>query len=206
LEEGKMTYQENMDEAADRIEALEAEGAKLSAGICEFRGGNEHGNPMCLATGKLIEHMKLDSLSTPAAGDMVIVPREAVEKVCKRLEFDASWDKCEGGYYTLKSALGAAAPPVQSVDEAALPSDLEPHVTCPCCRFQGIDWQCPECGIAGVSEKSLLQKFKPTDPTPAKPTEPEPLGRPIINDHFFEGGAANAYCTKCGRAYYSHAY
>lgn len=36
---------------------LEAEAFSLSAGVCEFRSGNEHGNAMCLATGDLIERM-----------------------------------------------------------------------------------------------------------------------------------------------------
>lgn len=44
--------------AADRIEALEAECFMLAAGVCEYRVGNEHGNAMCAATGKLIESMK----------------------------------------------------------------------------------------------------------------------------------------------------
>lgn len=40
--------------AADEIERLEAECFKLSAGVCEYRGGNEHGNPLCLKTNQLI--------------------------------------------------------------------------------------------------------------------------------------------------------
>lgn len=41
-------------EAADRIEELEAECFKLAAGVCEHRGGNDHGNPLCLKTNQLI--------------------------------------------------------------------------------------------------------------------------------------------------------
>ena len=41
--------------------------------------------------------------------------------------------------------------------------------------------------------------------TPAKPTEPEALGSPRVTDHSFEGGAVDAYCSKCGRAYFAHA-
>lgn len=26
----------------------------------------------------------------------------------------------------------------------------------------------------------------------------------VVTDHSFEGGAADAYCSKCGRAYFSH--
>ena len=37
-----------MVEAAEYILKLEAEGFEMSAGICEFRGGDEHGNPYCL--------------------------------------------------------------------------------------------------------------------------------------------------------------
>lgn len=32
------------------IERLEAECFTLSAGVCRYRGGNEHGNPICLKT------------------------------------------------------------------------------------------------------------------------------------------------------------
>lgn len=47
-----------LDAKDRRIAELEADGFKLSAGVCEFRGGNEHGNPMCLATGMLIDAMR----------------------------------------------------------------------------------------------------------------------------------------------------
>jgi hypothetical protein len=36
---------------ADKIEQLEAECFSLSAGVCQYRGGDEHGNPLCLKTG-----------------------------------------------------------------------------------------------------------------------------------------------------------
>lgn len=42
----------------NKVEELEAQAFSLSAGVCEFRSGNEHGNAMCLATGDLIERMK----------------------------------------------------------------------------------------------------------------------------------------------------
>lgn len=32
----------------------EAERSTLAAGVCEYRGGNEHGNPLCLKTNQLI--------------------------------------------------------------------------------------------------------------------------------------------------------
>jgi len=35
-------------------------------------------------------------------GTVKITVSEAKE-ICKRLEFDASWDKCGSGYYTLKT-------------------------------------------------------------------------------------------------------
>ncbi len=38
----------------DEIDRLRAECFKLSAGVCEYRGGNEHGNPLCLKTNQLI--------------------------------------------------------------------------------------------------------------------------------------------------------
>lgn len=41
-------------EAADEIERLRAENFALVAGVCEYRGGNEHGNAMCLKTKQLI--------------------------------------------------------------------------------------------------------------------------------------------------------
>lgn len=43
--------------------------------------------------------------------------------------------------------------------------------------------------------------------TPAKPENPEPLGSPTmrITDHSFTGGASDAYCATCGRAYFVHA-
>src|SRR6185437_13303127 len=36
------------------------------------------------------------------------------------------------------------------------PREVDEGVTCPACRFRGIDWQCPNCEVAGVSEKTLL--------------------------------------------------
>jgi hypothetical protein len=41
-------------EAADRIEELEAECFKLAAGVCEHRGGDDYGNPLCLKTNRPI--------------------------------------------------------------------------------------------------------------------------------------------------------
>ena len=40
--------------ALEAIEFLLDEGSKLSAGVCEHRSGDDHGNPLCLATGKSI--------------------------------------------------------------------------------------------------------------------------------------------------------
>lgn len=37
-----------------RYEALDAEAFRLAAGVCEYRGNDEHGNPMCLKTGRSI--------------------------------------------------------------------------------------------------------------------------------------------------------
>ncbi len=37
-------------ELCDYILELEADAFKLAAGVCEYRGGNEHGNPLCLKT------------------------------------------------------------------------------------------------------------------------------------------------------------
>lgn len=37
-----------------------------------------------------------------------------------------------------------------------------------------------------------------------EPPEPE-AAPPKVTDHGFEGGASDAYCAKCGRAYFSHA-
>ncbi len=45
---------ELMDQAADEIERLRTEAFTLAAGVCEYRGGNEHGNPLCLKTNQLI--------------------------------------------------------------------------------------------------------------------------------------------------------
>lgn len=47
-------YAEEANEAANRIEELEAECFKLAAGVCEHRSGNDHGNPLCLKTNQLI--------------------------------------------------------------------------------------------------------------------------------------------------------
>lgn len=33
------------------LDVIEAASASLSAGCCEHRGGNEHGNPICLRDG-----------------------------------------------------------------------------------------------------------------------------------------------------------
>lgn len=38
-----------------KIEALIAENHSLAAGCCHFRSGDPHGNPYCLAAGKLVE-------------------------------------------------------------------------------------------------------------------------------------------------------
>lgn len=40
--------------AKEYIEALEAERFKLSAGVCEHRSGDDHGNPLCLKTNSKI--------------------------------------------------------------------------------------------------------------------------------------------------------
>lgn len=37
-------------ELGDRLQKAEAECFRLAAGVCEYRGGNEHGNPLCLKT------------------------------------------------------------------------------------------------------------------------------------------------------------
>lgn len=36
------------------VRRLEAECFKLAAGVCEYRGGDDHGNPLCLKTQKPI--------------------------------------------------------------------------------------------------------------------------------------------------------
>lgn len=36
------------------LERLETEAFAMSAGICEYRGGDKHGNPLCLKTGRSI--------------------------------------------------------------------------------------------------------------------------------------------------------
>lgn len=41
-------------ELCDYILHLEAECFKLAAGVCEHRGSNEHGNPLCLKTNQPI--------------------------------------------------------------------------------------------------------------------------------------------------------
>lgn len=41
--------------AASEIDRLEAECSTLAAGVCEWRGGNEHGNAICMQSGILIE-------------------------------------------------------------------------------------------------------------------------------------------------------
>lgn len=41
-------------EAIAEIERLEAKCFALSVGVCEYRSGNEHGNPICLKTNQLI--------------------------------------------------------------------------------------------------------------------------------------------------------
>ena len=43
-----------ISQLADALEAADAECFKLAAGVCEYRGGNEHGNPLCLKTNQLI--------------------------------------------------------------------------------------------------------------------------------------------------------
>jgi hypothetical protein len=35
----------------------------------------------------------------------ITISRQGAEAICKRLEFDASWDKTQGGYYELKNGL-----------------------------------------------------------------------------------------------------
>lgn len=49
------SFERNCD--IEIIAKLFAECFMLSAGVCEYRSGNEHGNPICLATGELIERM-----------------------------------------------------------------------------------------------------------------------------------------------------
>ncbi len=51
---GAPSDHDTMEEAAKRIEELEAECFKLAAGVCEYRSGNDHGNPLCLKTNQLI--------------------------------------------------------------------------------------------------------------------------------------------------------
>jgi hypothetical protein len=41
---------ELLDLVAKEIDGLRAENFTLAAGVCEYRGGNEHGNPLCLKT------------------------------------------------------------------------------------------------------------------------------------------------------------
>lgn len=44
-----------MDKArAEGVKIMESECSTLAAGVCEFRGGNEHGNPICLKTNTII--------------------------------------------------------------------------------------------------------------------------------------------------------
>ncbi len=42
-----------LEKATVRICELETECFKLAAGVCEYRGGDEHGNPLCLKGVKL---------------------------------------------------------------------------------------------------------------------------------------------------------
>lgn len=53
------------------------------------------------------------ALSHPAAlsgGDSVaVLTAYEAKKICERLEFDASWDKCGSGYYSLKRQIAALA-------------------------------------------------------------------------------------------------
>lgn len=41
-------------EARQICELVDAECFKLAAGACEYRGGNDHGNPLCLKTNQPI--------------------------------------------------------------------------------------------------------------------------------------------------------
>jgi hypothetical protein len=47
----------------------------------------------------------------PAQRGVVELPFDEARRICKRLEYDASWDKCGHGYYRLKAALRAAPLP-----------------------------------------------------------------------------------------------
>jgi len=42
------------------------------------------------------------------ADDRISITRDEAAGICKRLEYDASWDKCGSGYYSLKNQLREA--------------------------------------------------------------------------------------------------
>jgi len=54
--------------AMAKIERLQAENFALAAGACGFRGGDERGHPICLATGKHIETIKGAGPLSPCEG------------------------------------------------------------------------------------------------------------------------------------------
>ncbi|EYR81440.1 hypothetical protein [Shinella sp. DD12] len=92
---------------------------------------------------------------------VTLSPHEA-EKIAKRLEFDASWDKCGEGYYSIKRQLSSLRPAgvgsaISSTGNPSPDAHLEGWTgnKCEPCKGHGVRMQdgeerrCPECSGTG---------------------------------------------------------
>lgn len=60
----------------------------------------------------------LEAAPSPSSAPGVVeLPVDEAAAICKRLEYDASWDKCGHGYYRLKRALAALSQPAKGEGE-----------------------------------------------------------------------------------------
>ncbi len=78
------------------IRILAKEAAEIWEAADETSGSDE---VMEMVIGRLIGRIH------EAAKDAVFISRSEAESICKRLEYDASWDKCGSGYYRLKRSI-----------------------------------------------------------------------------------------------------
>lgn len=86
---------------------------RAARAICIDRGCDPdrldvQGTPAWMSWVEVASVDRASLLREPDGTPLLTISRPDAERICNRLEFDASWDKVGPGYYTLKQQLQAA--------------------------------------------------------------------------------------------------
>lgn len=85
---------------------------RTARAICIDRGFDPekrdvHGLPAWIEWVEVAKIARAALLTADDGSKLLTIDKDDAERICKRLEFDASWDKVGSGYYVLKQQIQA---------------------------------------------------------------------------------------------------